>query len=164
LQTEVLRKKQTRISKIIIPIQCIHWLSYTNKALKHISNTEINREEHISTFNGLPTRRKLELLTQQGRISEIHHNVIWHKKQEFTKETIIENYPSNTLIDYYDIIHKLLEAITLKAGVKARGEGAHQELIDYVAKQHNIDEDDTNSNLHIMLIPHHKGMVYWTLE
>ncbi|MBI5392362.1 hypothetical protein HZA96_00705 [Candidatus Woesearchaeota archaeon] len=51
-----------------------------------------------------------------------------------------ETYPSNTLVDYYDIIHKLLEAIALKEGVKAKGEGAHQELIDYIAKQQKLDE------------------------
>ena len=55
-------------------------------------------------------------------------------------KTEIEKYPSNTLLDYYDIIHKLLEAIASKKGVKIKGEGAHQELIDYIAKQHNFDE------------------------
>lgn len=47
-------------------------------------------------------------------------------------KTEIEKYPSNTLLDYYDIIHKLLEAIASKEGIKIKGEGAHQELIDYV--------------------------------
>ncbi|MEK6940701.1 MAG: HEPN domain-containing protein [Nanoarchaeota archaeon] len=51
-----------------------------------------------------------------------------------------ENYPSNTLVDYYDTIHKLLEAITLQTGIKIRGEGGHQELIDYVAKKHKLNE------------------------
>lgn len=55
-------------------------------------------------------------------------------------KTNMEEYPSNTLSDYYDIIHKLLEVITLKEGIKVRGEGAHQELIDYVTKQKIIDE------------------------
>src|SRR3989338_540509 len=54
--------------------------------------------------------------------------------------TDIEKYPSNTLLDYYDVIHKLIEALTLRDGVKVKGEGAHQELIDYVAKQKKIDE------------------------
>ena len=54
--------------------------------------------------------------------------------------TNMESYPTNTLIDYYDILHKLMEALTLKNGVKIKGEGAHQELIDYLAKQHIFDE------------------------
>ena len=50
---------------------------------------------------------------------------------ERLNKTSIEDYPSNTLLDYYDVIHKLMEALTLNEGVKIKGEGAHQELIDY---------------------------------
>src|SRR3989344_2979858 len=59
---------------------------------------------------------------------------------ERLEKTEKENYPSNTLSDYYDVVHKLIEAITVREGVKVKGEGAHQELIDYVAKQKKIDE------------------------
>jgi hypothetical protein len=56
-------------------------------------------------------------------------------------ETNLEKYPSNTLTDYYDIIHKLLEGISLKEGVKFKGDGAHQELIDFIIKEHNLGEN-----------------------
>lgn len=59
---------------------------------------------------------------------------------ERLKETDAEKYPTNTITDYYDVIHKLMEALGLINGIKARGEGAHQELIDYIAKQYNFDE------------------------
>jgi uncharacterized protein YutE (UPF0331/DUF86 family) len=52
----------------------------------------------------------------------------------------MEKYPSNTLSDYYDVVHKLIEAITARDGTKVKGKGAHQELIDYIAKQNKIDE------------------------
>ena len=55
-------------------------------------------------------------------------------------KTDMDAYPSNTLLDFYDSIHKLLEATALKEGIKIKGEGAHQELIDYVAKQGKFDE------------------------
>lgn len=55
-------------------------------------------------------------------------------------KTDMEKYPSNTLLDYYDTIHKIMEAITLKEGIKIKGEGAHQELIDYAVKHHGFDE------------------------
>ena len=58
---------------------------------------------------------------------------------ERTNETDVSKYPSNILVDYYDIIHKLLEAITIREGIKIKGEGAHEELIDYVAKNHGLD-------------------------
>src|SRR3989344_3357181 len=66
------------------------------------------------------------------------------KMAEITLErlgkTDVQEYPSNTLLDYYDAIHELMEAIALKQGVKAKGEGAHYELIEYSAKQGLVDE------------------------
>ena len=51
-----------------------------------------------------------------------------------------QRYPSNTLLDYYDSLHKLMEALSLKEGIKTKGEGAHQELIEYMAKKGIINE------------------------
>jgi len=58
------------------------------------------------------------------------------------KETNQQKYPSNTLTDYYDSIHKILEAISLIEGVKIKGEGAHQELIDYISNKYHLSEAD----------------------
>ena len=58
---------------------------------------------------------------------------------ERANETDVNKYPSNILVDYYDIIHKLLEAITIREGTKIKGDGAHEELIDYVAKECGLD-------------------------
>ncbi len=57
---------------------------------------------------------------------------------ERLKETDKEKYPSNTLTDYYDIVRKLMEAITSVYGVKIKGEGAHQIIIDYVCDQYKL--------------------------
>ena len=57
------------------------------------------------------------------------------------KETDMKKYPTNTLIDYYDVIHKLMEAITLEEGIKIKGEGAHQELIEYISTKYNFEEN-----------------------
>ena len=59
---------------------------------------------------------------------------------ERVSETDVNKYPSNVLVDYYDIIHKLLEAITMLEGTKIKGDGAHEELIEYVAKSYGLDE------------------------
>ena len=56
------------------------------------------------------------------------------------QEIELTKYPSNTLTDYYDIIHKLLEALALSKGIKFKGDGAHQELIDYTSKKYNLGE------------------------
>jgi len=60
-----------------------------NKALLEVSNIIIKNEEHHTTFNGLPTKKKLELLVKQGRIKQNDCDLVWQKKQDYTKETII---------------------------------------------------------------------------
>lgn len=59
---------------------------------------------------------------------------------ERLESTDMKRYPSNTLNDFYDVIHKLMEALILSTGVKIKGEGAHKELIDYVAGECDFDE------------------------
>ena len=59
---------------------------------------------------------------------------------ERLKETNIEKYPTNTLTDYYDIIRKLMEALASIDGIKIKGEGAHQKIIDYICKKYDLEE------------------------
>lgn len=59
---------------------------------------------------------------------------------ERIKDTNKEKYPSNVLTDYYNVIRNLLEAITLKKGIKIKGEGAHINIINYVCKEYQLDE------------------------
>jgi hypothetical protein len=57
-------------------------------------------------------------------------------------QTDINSYPSNALLDYYDIIHNLLEAALLEEGIKIKGEGAHKELIEYAVKRRLVSEQE----------------------
>lgn len=59
-----------------------------NKALQSISNIELTTEEHETTFNGLPTKKKLDLLIKQNRIKPEDYSSIWQAKQNYTKEII----------------------------------------------------------------------------
>ncbi len=68
----------------------IHRISL-NDALKEISNTEITIEEHHNQFNGLPTKKKLEILLSQNRINESDISLIFNKKQEYTIQEIKNN-------------------------------------------------------------------------
>ena len=77
-----------------------------------------------------PDKEKAESLIKMAEIT-----------LERLKETDRMRYPSNTLVDYYDAIHKLMESLAIKEGIKVKGEGAHQELIDYIAKKHNLGEN-----------------------
>ena len=59
-----------------------------NDALKDVAGFIIKRDEHISTFNGIPTMKKLEILHDQGRLKKSLFDKVWEKKQEKTFEVI----------------------------------------------------------------------------
>jgi HAD superfamily hydrolase (TIGR01509 family) len=59
-----------------------------NEALKEVAGFIIERDEHVSTFNGIPTLQKLELLSKQGRLKKVFFDKVWQKKQEKTFDII----------------------------------------------------------------------------
>lgn len=56
-----------------------------NRALEHFGYT-ISRESHLSTFDGLPTRQKLKMLSQSRGLSEGLHEFLNALKQSYTLE------------------------------------------------------------------------------
>jgi len=78
-------------------------------------------------MNIKPDKQKAKALLKMADITYIRLN-----------ESNILKYPTNTLTDYYDIIHKIFEAITLSDGIKFHGEGAHKKLIDYICDEYNL--------------------------
>lgn len=64
-----------------------HYESF-NEALKKVAGFQLSRSEHISTFNGLPTEKKLQILEKEGRIKKEMFQKIWDLKQEKTIDVI----------------------------------------------------------------------------
>jgi HAD superfamily hydrolase (TIGR01509 family) len=67
-----------------------HYLAL-NMALEKVANDRIGIEEHYTTFNGLPTKKKIEMLIEQGRLRPEDSDRVWALKQELTKEAIESN-------------------------------------------------------------------------
>jgi beta-phosphoglucomutase-like phosphatase (HAD superfamily) len=57
-----------------------------NGALREVAGEPfvISRGEHLSIYDGLPTRKKLAMLSQKKFLPEDLHSNIWKKKQEMT--------------------------------------------------------------------------------
>ena len=66
-----------------------------NSALARVSpQFIITREEHLSTYDGLNTTRKLELLSEHKRLDRKFFNQIWADKQTATFK-LIKEFPRN---------------------------------------------------------------------
>ena len=62
-----------------------------NEALQEVCNYVISLDDHISVFNGIPTSKKLEILSKRGIIPAERHKEINTLKQEKTIQIIQKN-------------------------------------------------------------------------
>jgi len=60
-----------------------------NRALGLFGYT-ISRYEHLTTYNGLPTRKKLEMLSVEKGLPRGLHNILNKIKQKYTREEILK--------------------------------------------------------------------------
>jgi HAD superfamily hydrolase (TIGR01509 family) len=59
---------------------------------------EISWSEHLSTYDGLKTNQKLEMLTERKGLPIELHKDVWERKQKITLQKLKELEPSNQLI------------------------------------------------------------------
>jgi len=69
-----------------------------NNALARFGFT-ITREEHLSTYDGLPTKKKLRMLTENKGLSTDLYDDIWKAKQEETIEILRKLEPDFRLLE-----------------------------------------------------------------
>jgi HAD superfamily hydrolase (TIGR01509 family) len=70
-----------------------------NAALKHFG-FEISRHDHLVTYDGLPTRDKLEMLTRERDLPRELHVFINQLKQRYTVEFVNERLVPNFLHEF----------------------------------------------------------------
>ena len=84
----------TRISCILfdldgVLVDATEWhYEALNRALR-LFGFDITRYEHLSSYNGLPTRRKLEMLSVEKGLPLAIHSVLNRLKQIYTRDEIV---------------------------------------------------------------------------
>jgi HAD superfamily hydrolase (TIGR01509 family) len=75
---------------VLLDSRDLHFESF-NLALDVVSPSHnISRSDHLKLFDGLNTRRKLEILSERYELDRSLHDKIWTLKQEFTS-SLLEN-------------------------------------------------------------------------
>ena len=73
---------------VLVDAKELHYQAL-NRALEKIDKKYIiHREEHLSTYDGLPTRKKLQLLTKNKGLPKDFYDAVWTLKQEATQNII----------------------------------------------------------------------------
>ena len=80
---------------VLVEAKSIHF-DALNKALGTFY--EISWSEHLSTYDGLKTNQKLEMLTERKGLPIELHKDVWERKQKITLQKLKELEPSNQLI------------------------------------------------------------------
>jgi HAD superfamily hydrolase (TIGR01509 family) len=116
-----------------------------NRALERVSwDYIINREEHLSLYDGLPTSRKLAMLTERKGLPVDKHQQIWEDKQKATLEIFSELEHDYELMHYFqqlkqrgyqvavasNSIRNTVKLVLLKLGIL--------EFIDYYVSNEDV--------------------------
>lgn len=90
---------------VLVNTTDLHYRCF-NEALKHYNYT-ITEDEHKNEYNGLPTKNKLNLLTEQKGLPKDLHEMIWKLKQEITIKRLDEYIKRDErLIDIFKQLSK----------------------------------------------------------
>jgi HAD superfamily hydrolase (TIGR01509 family) len=86
---------------VLINSRELHYSALNSALAKQGAEFVISREEHLSTYDGLNTTRKLQLLTTQKELPAAVYDAVWTHKQEITIELIRQFPRSGKLIDLF---------------------------------------------------------------
>ena len=80
---------------VLVEAKEIHYRAL-NKALGEMYSISWN--EHLSTYDGLKTVQKLNMLSERKGLPKDKHNEIWNTKQKITVQKLKTLKPCNKLI------------------------------------------------------------------
>jgi len=86
---------------VLVEAKQIHY-DTLNQALKEVGEQYVITEaEHLSTYDGLKTTQKLEMLTKNKGLHPEFYDDIWYRKQHLTIEAISELQPDLQKIELF---------------------------------------------------------------
>jgi len=75
---------------VLINSRELHFKSLNSALNQTCPEYSISKDEHLSTYDGLPTTKKLKLLTANKGLPKDLYNEVWQKKQDITLELMSE--------------------------------------------------------------------------
>ena len=126
-----------------------------NRALDLFGFT-ITRHEHLTTYNGLPTRKKLELLSVDKNFPVRLHSLTGKIKQKYTREEILRN--CTPVFEKEFMMHKLKRegyklaccsnSIRESVELMLRGSGIF-ELFDFVVSNEDVQNPKPDPEMYL---------------
>ena len=86
---------------VLIDSRDIHYHALNNALQKIDPKYQIGYDEHLSTYDGLSTRKKLELLTKNKDLNPSDYDLVWKLKQEETRRQFQIKRPNIILRNFF---------------------------------------------------------------
>ena len=129
----------------------------------------ISWNEHLSTYDGLKTNQKLDMLTERKGLPTTDHTDIWIQKQKLTLEKLKQLGPSDVLIELMDSlvergykiavcsnsIRKTVLTVLSKLGI--------MEFMDYIISNEDVDNSKPHPEMYWTAISKMKSLPEQTL-
>lgn len=135
---------------VLVDSKDIHF-NALNEALSKINKKyKISYEEHVNIYDGLPTKMKLEILSNKTSLDKTLHKEIWENKQKITEQKFKNLFADTELIAMFLYIksHNIKIAVVSNSIKKTVNECLESlgiaDLVDLVIS----NEDVTNSKPH----------------
>lgn len=80
---------------VLVEARDIHYEALNRALLDVNEKYVIEKEEHLSSYDGLSTSKKLKKLTKEKGLPEKLHNQIWKDKQKYTHKVISDTVKPN---------------------------------------------------------------------
>jgi len=87
---------------VLIDSRELHYVTL-NEALTEVGGGPryaISRDEHLATYDGLPTTRKLHMLTDRKQLPRALHDAVWRMKQERTLAFIRRHFKPDARLQH----------------------------------------------------------------
>jgi HAD superfamily hydrolase (TIGR01509 family) len=91
---------------VLIEAKQFHYEALNDALNLHVPNCNISWNEHLSKYDGLKTKQKLEMLSQEKGLDRDLHNIVWDEKQRITNEKLKSITPNPNLVN---LLKKLSE-------------------------------------------------------
>lgn len=94
---------------VLVKAKDLHFYSM-NLALEQIDpKYAISREEHLARYDGLPTRVKLAMLTDEKGLDPELHQRVWELKQHYTIQVIKEQIHTEDYVQQQQVLEYLIQ-------------------------------------------------------
>jgi len=151
---------------VLVEAKNIHYQAL-NEALG--KKYAISWNEHLSTYDGLKTTQKLNMLTNRKGLSVDEHQSIWERKQQITLQKLKQLGTDDTLIELMDwlstngykiavcsnSIRKTVLTVLSKLGI--------MEFMDYIISNEDVDNSKPHPEMYWTAISKMKSLPEETL-